>query len=156
MKHVLGWYGAGPLHLLALLGSFALAGYAALRLLPHNPVGVAIWFVGAAIAHDLVLLPLYAVADRSVQAVLRHRTPPSVPDVWVNFVRVPTLLSGLLLLAWFPLILRLPGAFTGITGYTTAPYLERWLLVSGVLYAGSAVALAVRLRRHDRAPKRAG
>ncbi|MEJ8672741.1 hypothetical protein WKI71_43560 [Streptomyces sp. MS1.AVA.1] len=27
---------------------------------------MAVWFVGAALLHDLVLLPLYALADRSV------------------------------------------------------------------------------------------
>ncbi len=148
MSRVLRWYGAGTLHLLALIGCFALAGYAALRLLADNPVGVAVWFLGAVIAHDLVLLPLYALADRSVLSVLRHRQPPAARTTTsVNFVRVPALLSGLLLLVWFPLILRLPDGFTRITGLTTAPYLERWLLVTGVLFAISAVAFAVSLRR---------
>jgi len=41
-------YAARPLHLLALLASFGLAGYAVLRTL-HTPHGVQIlvWFVGA-------------------------------------------------------------------------------------------------------------
>ena len=32
MRRLLRWYGANPLHLLTLLGSFALAGYAAVQL----------------------------------------------------------------------------------------------------------------------------
>ena len=36
MRRLLRWYGASPLHLLALLGCFALAGYAAARWsVPH-------------------------------------------------------------------------------------------------------------------------
>ena len=49
-----------PLQLLLLVCSFALAGYAGVRLLEGDWFGVALWFVGAALLHDLVLLPLYA------------------------------------------------------------------------------------------------
>ncbi len=61
------WYGEGPLHLVLMLGSFALTGYAGVRLLAGAqwPM-VVVWFVGAALLHDLVLLPLYALADRAV------------------------------------------------------------------------------------------
>ncbi|MGJ5949581.1 hypothetical protein [Streptomyces neyagawaensis] len=55
-----------PLQLLLLAGSFALAGYAGVRLLADDWFGVALWFVGAAVVHDLVLLPLYAAADRAL------------------------------------------------------------------------------------------
>src|ERR1051326_8323919 len=107
MRRLLRWYGAGPLHLLAFLGCFALAGYAAARLVPSRPLGVAAWFVGAVIGHDLVLLPLYSLADRSAYAALRP-SPPELPALaWINSLRVPAALSGLLLLLWFPLILRL-------------------------------------------------
>ena len=53
------------------------------------PVGVAVWFIGAVIGHDLVLMPLYSMADRSVMAAIRHRAPqlPAVP--WINYLRVP-------------------------------------------------------------------
>ncbi|MBV8993545.1 MAG: hypothetical protein JO287_07565, partial [Pseudonocardiales bacterium] len=37
--------------LLALLAGFAVAGYAAIRLLAGNPVGIGAWFVGSAIVH---------------------------------------------------------------------------------------------------------
>lgn len=149
MARLRGWYGAGPLHLLALGASFMLAGYASVRLFTDSarPVAVAVWFVGAALGHDLVLLPLYAVADGSAHAVLRRarRHPPGL--AWVNYLRAPTLLSGLLLLVWFPLIFGLPRPFAAFTDTSTHPYLAHWLLVSGALYLASGLALALRLRR---------
>ena len=75
MRRLLRWYGANPLHLLALLACFALAGYAAARLVSSRPLGVAVWFLGAVVGHDLLLMPLYSLADRSALAAIRHRTP---------------------------------------------------------------------------------
>ena len=138
-------YGANPLHLITLIGSFALAGYAAQRLLPRDPVSIAEWFVGAVIGHDLLLFPLYAIADRSVTAVFRNRRKPQRPIPWVNYLRIPTALSGILLLIWFPLIFRLPTRFTILTSLSLNPYLGHWLAVTGVLFVLSALALAVRL-----------
>jgi len=145
------WYGAGPLHLLALLASFALTGYAAVRLFGGNPVGVGIWFLGSIIGHDLLLFPLYALADTSVVAVLRRRraAAPAVP--WINHLRFPVVISGILLLVWAPLILRLPPGYPAISSLTTEPYLERWLAITGVLFVASAVAYAVRLGTARRA-----
>ncbi len=149
------WYGANPLHLLALIGCFALAGYAGLRLFDARPLGVAVWLFGAVIIHDLMLFPLYALADRSVHGVLRHR-PAAIPAVpWINYLRVPVLLSGLLLLVYFPLILGLPQGYPVITGLPLEGYFERWLLVTGVLFAASALAFALRLRRHIRTVRHA-
>jgi hypothetical protein len=146
MKRLLRWYGAGPLNLLALLACFGLAGYAAAQFVPSRPLGVAVWFLGAAIGHDLLLVPLYTVADRSVQAVLRHRAPDPPAVAWVNYVRVPAGLSALLLLVWFPLILRLTSAYQASTTLSPAPYLWHWLAVTGALFLISAVAFAFRLR----------
>ena len=108
MRRQLRWYGASPLHLLALLACFGLAGYAAARLVSSRPLGVAAWFLGAVVGHDLLLMPLYSLADRSVMAAIRHRDPQLPVAPWINYLRVPAALSGLLLLVWFPLILRLP------------------------------------------------
>jgi hypothetical protein len=148
----LRWYGAGPLHLLALLGSFALAGYAAMRFVPGNPLGVAAWFVGAVVGHDLLLVPLYSLLDRGARAVLRHRRAPAQlpPGPWVNHLRVPAILSALLFLVFAPLILRLPPGFEHITGRPVTPYLTRWLLITGALFVVSAVILAVRMGRARR------
>ncbi|GAA3223848.1 hypothetical protein GCM10017691_11250 [Pseudonocardia petroleophila] len=138
-------YGAGPVHLLAMVGCFALAAYAGVRLLDARPLAVAIWFTAAVVAHDLVLFPLYTLADRSAQAVLRRRAP--APTLWINHLRVPVLLSGLLLLVWFPLIFQLSGFYTAVTALPAEVYLGRWLLVTGVLFTGSAAILAGRLLR---------
>jgi peroxiredoxin len=145
VRRFLRWYGAGPLHLLTLAGCFALAGYAAAELLPNNAVGIPVWFAGAVIGHDLLLMPLYTLADRSVTGVFRHRQPklPAVP--WINYLRVPAALSGLLLLIWFPLIFRLPTRFPDTTTLPLDPYLWHWLGVTGALFLLSATALALRL-----------
>ncbi|MFK0288829.1 hypothetical protein ACIQVL_51455 [Streptomyces sp. NPDC090499] len=150
MARLVRWYGSGPLHLLVLIASFALTGYALVRLFAVQPWEVAIWFVGAAVLHDLILLPLYSLADLSALSVLRHQAADASdrPTVrWINHLRVPAFLSGLLLLVWFPLILRLAGPYPGDTGLSDSVYLGRWLAITGVLFAASAVAFAARLRR---------
>lgn len=133
-----------PLQLLLLAASFALAAYAGVRLLADDWFGVALWFVAAALLHDLVLLPLYAVADRAVVrglGALRRRE-------WVPYVRVPAALSGLLLLVWFPLISGMvERRYRSATGLPADVFLARWLLISAVLFGGSALLLALRLRR---------
>jgi len=152
MRRLLRWYGANPLHLLTLLGSFALAGYAAIQWLSLDVFGIAVWFVAAVIGHDLLLMPLYTLADRSAAAVFRH-IPPKLPPVqWINYLRVPVVLSGLLFLIWFPLILRLPTGFQAATTLSLNPYLWHWLAVTGALFLLSAAALALRLRTGRRGP----
>jgi hypothetical protein len=154
MRRQLRWYGASPLHLLALLACFGLAGYAAVRLASSHPVAVAAWFLGAVIGHDLLLMPLYSLADRSAMAALRHRGPPLPAAPWINYLRVPAALSGLLLLVWFPLILRLRSPYHASTTLSADPYLRHWLAVTGALFLLSAVAFALRLRRQPRAAAR--
>ncbi|WP_219419692.1 hypothetical protein [Pseudonocardia nigra] len=148
------FYGAHPLHLLALLVTFAVAGHAGLRLAddPTLP-GILLWFGGAVVAHDLVLFPLYALADRSLVAALpgrRRPVPPRAPVL--NHVRVPALAAGLLFLLFFPGILRLgTPTFAAATGQTQSPFLERWLLLTAALFAASALVYAIRLGRAGRA-----
>lgn len=144
-----------PLQLLLLACSFALAAYAGVRLLADDWFGVTLWFVGAALLHDLVLLPLYAVADRALVrgfGAVRRRVgaPPTPSRQWgrVLYVRVPAAFSGLLLLVWFPLISgRVEQRYRIGTGLSADVFLARWLLVTAVLFGGSALLLALRLRR---------
>jgi hypothetical protein len=144
-----------PLQLLLLTGSFALAGYAGVRLLADDWFQVALWFVGVAMVHDLVLLPLYAVADRLVVRSLGtadHRVgaPPTPSRQWGRalYVRVPAALSGLLLLVWFPLISgRVADHYPSATGLSGDGFLSRWLLITAVLFGASALLLVLRLRR---------
>jgi hypothetical protein len=141
------WYGANPLHLLVTIACFAIAGYAADKLRTGDVVGILVWLGGAVVGHDLILVPLYTIADRSVMAVFRRR-PPAMPAVpWINYLRVPVVLSAILLLIWWPLIFRLPTDFTvDKTGLSLDPYLGRWLAVTGALFLLSAAAFALRLR----------
>ncbi|MFD6326334.1 hypothetical protein ACFWOL_26505 [Streptomyces sp. NPDC058442] len=140
-----------PLQLLLLACSFALAAYAGVRLLADDWFGVALWFVGVALLHDLVLLPLYTAADRAAVrglGAVRRRE-------WVLYVRVPAALSGLLLLVWFPLISgRVERRYRLGTGLSVDVFLPRWLLLTAVLFGGSALLLALRLRRLRRAARR--
>jgi hypothetical protein len=161
------WYGDSPLHLLALLASFALAGYAVLAVVAAQQWrGFAVWFAVAIIGHDLLLFPLYSLADLSVRRLLPRRasrpggTGPAaagraVPPV-VNYLRVPAAFSLLVLLVWFPLILGLSaGTYHRASGLSASPYLGRWLAVTGALFAGSAACYAVALRRAGRRAGRA-
>lgn len=140
------WYGEGPLHLLLLVATFALAGYAGVRLLAGDTFAIVVWFIGSALLHDLVLLPLYASADLALHRALGPRTG------LVNYVRVPAFLSGLLLLMWWPLITRHAVRYEPYSGLSLDVFLGNWLLITGLLFAGSALLLAVRtarLRRRD-------
>ncbi|MFI1168153.1 hypothetical protein ACH4UM_32320 [Streptomyces sp. NPDC020801] len=133
-----------PLQLLLLVCSFALAGYAGVRLLAGDWLPVVLWIVGAALLHDLVLLPLYASADR---AVVRAWGAAGRRE-WAVYVRVPAALSGLLLLVWFPLISgQVDQRYRLATGLSADGFLARWLLITAVLFGGSALVLVLRLRR---------
>ena len=143
-------YGESPLQLLLLLASFALAGYAGVRLLKGDTFRVIVWFVGAAVLHDLVLLPLYSSLDRALQGVTRRGGSAEAGADGrsaVNHVRVPAFLSLLLLLVWFPLVLRLTGDYTAATGLSADHFWEHWLLIAAALFAASAAFYVARLVR---------
>ena len=107
------FYGSNPLHLLAIIASFALAGYVVLVMgapaLWNREVwwqSILVWFLAAVIGHDLVLFPLYALADRSLTAALaamrgrRVASPPRVSPL--NYLRVPAIGTGLSFLLFSP------------------------------------------------------
>jgi hypothetical protein len=142
--------------LLALLASFVVAGYAGIRLLTGSVVGTGVWFVGSAVVHDLVLFPLYAGIDAALVQLVRRR--PELATVagvrWLNYLRVPAVVSGLLLLVWSPLILRVSnGAYHAASGLSAQPFLPRWLAITAVLFAISAVTLVVRVATVRAAPR---
>jgi hypothetical protein len=147
-------YGATPLHLLLHLAAFIIAAYALTQIIDGGAVvNFVIWFGGAALFHDVLFLPLYSLLDRvahgwarrvhvAAPAALKH---PSVPVV--NYIRAPALISGLLLLLYFPLILgKSEPEYFKATGHHLHGYLRNWLLVTAVLFLGSATAYAVRVR----------
>lgn len=146
-------YGAAPWHLLLLLGCFVVTGWIALRLAGEPMAGrMLLWFVGAAVAHDLVLFPVYASVDRVLRAEWEGGGTPSV----LNHVRVPALGAGLLLLVYLPGILGLgAGTYTRATGMAPQARFGQWLAVSAVLFAASALLYAARrLSRRARMPVR--
>ena len=154
------WYGSNPLHLLGSIAALALAGYVVNVLGPQalwNPrvwwQSIAVWFLAAVIAHDLILFPLYALADRSVTSALaavRDRgdgpSPHAARVSALNYVRVPTLATGLSLLLFFPGIIQQgQSSYVAATGQNQQPFFGRWLLLVGALYGLSALAYAARL-----------
>jgi hypothetical protein len=147
-------YGSRPLHLLTMLAGFALLGYVIVTATPSTlwkPEGawwhsMALWFVAAFVAHDLVMFPIYALVDRILGARTARPcrdTEPSVPAR--NYVRVPALGSGLLFLIFFPGIIR-QGAtlYFEDTGLTQEPFLGRWLMLTAIMFGVSAVSYGSR------------
>lgn len=159
------FYGSNPLHLLGMIAAWALAGYVVTLLGPqalwNHKVwwqSIAVWFLAAIIAHDFVLFPLYALADRSFTsafAAVRGRRKGRSPSVSpLNYLRVPSLAAGLSLLLFLPGIIQ-QGQFSYVaaTGQNQQPFFGRWLLLVAALYGLSALAYAGRLavagRRRD-------
>jgi hypothetical protein len=141
-------YGANPLHLIAHAIGLAIAAYALVQLLGEKRwVNFAAWFLAAAVLHDLVLLPAYTALDHVFRARLPRRVATHRVPI-VNHVRAPALISGLLLLIYFPLILGPAGpAYFSAAGHHPTGYLRNWLLITAVLFAGSAAVYVVRLWR---------
>jgi MFS family permease len=149
-------YGASPWHLIAHVIGFAIAAYAIVQLLDQKRwVNWLAWFLLAALLHDLVLLPAYSVIDRLAHALLRRvhirlgvgtrRDRAHVP--LINHVRAPALISGVLLLIYFPLILGPAGAgYFSATGHHPSGYLRNWLLITLALFVASAAIYAARVR----------
>ena len=133
------WYGSSPLHLLVVLGALGLAGAAALPLLRNDGAAkIGLWFLGAVLVHDLVLFPLYALADRAL------------PRRGRNHVRVPALLSGLLLLMFWPIITQhSEGSYSFASGLDQDVYLGRWLAITVALFGVSGLLFLVRRRRPE-------
>jgi hypothetical protein len=132
-------YGAHPLHLLAHAILLPLAAFAVLQLAGVRAASdIGLWFVGAVVLHDFLLLPASAAADRAIQVAAPRA---------INHVRVPAALSALLLLVFFPLICgRSDSTFRGVSGVEPDGYAERWLLVTAGLFAVSAVLYLLRRR----------
>jgi len=122
-------YGASPLHLLAHLAVLPLVAWALLQFIdrPDAP-RILLWLALSAVVHDLVLLPFYSAIDRAGQR--------AAPRPAINHLRVPALLSGLLLLVFFPAISgKGEPSFERVSGLTYDGYLARWLLITGAMFA---------------------
>ncbi len=164
-------YGSHPLHLLTLVAGLALFGYVIATIKPTtlwNPhtwwQSIAVWFAAAIVAHDLVLFPVYALADRLLFATGAERRPSARVPV-LNYIRVPAIGAALTLLVFLPGIIK-QGAptFKAATGLTQDVFLGRWLLLTAAMFAISAVCYAIRLmtsghavpRQHGGGPPHGG
>lgn len=146
-------YGDSVLHLIVLLGALALAAYTVVVLgfdQLFNPQvwwqSIAVWFAVAVIGHDLILFPLYALAERLLPK--RRRRPESIESHRVpltNYLRMPTLATALTFALFLPGIIQ-QGAFSyhAATGLTQEPFLNRWLLLTAGFYLASAACYVVR------------
>jgi hypothetical protein len=158
-------YGDRLFHLIVVVAAFALGGYAISVLGVRNLFNpevwwqsIGVWFAVAVIGHDLILFPLYALADRLLTIMSRNRPArgkrsilPSARVPVLNYLRVPTLAAGLLLVMFLPGIIQ-QGApiYRAATGLTQAPYLSRWLLLTAVFYLLSAMCYALKTLNTNR------
>jgi Na+/melibiose symporter-like transporter len=139
-------YGASPLHAAGHVAAIVFIAWLLWLVLPGGgrarAVNLGLWLVAGAVLHDLVFLPAYAVADRIARAATSRR------PATVNYIRVPAVISGVLLLVYFPLILtRAESTYERATGRPVTGYATAWAAITAGLFAASALAYAVRRRR---------
>lgn len=147
-------YGDSQLHLVVGVACLLVAGAAVAGWFDAFPGPTAVkileWFVVAIVAHDLVGVPLYSLLDRIAFGPFgegRKGSPPQRVPGFV-YVRIPALLSGLLLLVFFPEVFRIGDAtFFAASGLHQRVFLARYLITCGALFGLSGFAYAVRLAR---------
>jgi hypothetical protein len=150
-------YGASPLHLLAHLLGFAIVAFALDRIFSGGDVKeLLMWYLGFAIAHDLLFVPAYTGLDRLLRATIARLPPPTRTGLPViNHLRAPVVISALLLIIYFPLISGQPdGWYVDLSGHHLTHYLRNWLLITAVLFLGSGLIYAVRVVRARVRPAR--
>jgi hypothetical protein len=142
-------YGASPLHLVGHLIAIAIAIYAISKVLhPRYSRGLnyLVWLLGGAVVHDFVLAPTLALLERLVRALPRRV---------VNHVRFPAVVSGAMLLVYWPLILvRADGNYVRATGHHVEGFATRWVLITAGLFLASAIVYAARAAGRGRAARR--
>jgi hypothetical protein len=151
------FYGAAPLHLVAIIGCFviiatAFANWFHTRAHAGN---ILVWFAGCLLAVEFILIPAAWALDRITSGPASRRITRHRRGAGCAYIRVPAMLSGLLLIVFLPLILRLgTPTFHAYTGSTPSIYLARWLETSAALFAISALLYAARHARKPRPPGR--
>jgi Na+/melibiose symporter-like transporter len=138
-------YGAGPWHLIGHIAAVLVAAWAIGQILGGGSiVNWIAWFVGAALLHDLVLLPLYSTLDRGASPA-RRLQPRRFKVPVRNHLRSPALIAGVLLLVYFPLILGLSSSnYRNDTGHRLEGYTRNWLLITAGLFLVSGIIYLIR------------
>ena len=152
-----GRYGASPLHLVAHLVGFAIVAIALNRIFSGGDVKeLLVWYLGFAIAHDLVFVPAYTGLDRLLRATIARLPLPARTKLpAINHVRAPALISGLLFIIYLPLIARRnDGWYFDLSGHHLTHYLRNWLLITAILFLGSALIYTARVLRTRGRPAR--
>ena len=145
-------YGASPLHLLAVIASFAIAGYGFFMIFKAPaPESTLLFFGLAIVAHDMLAFPLYStlnfVAGRSSRAA-EPEAAAAVGVPAINYLRIPFIICGISLLMFFPLVLGLSAdRYEASSGQDIGIFLGRWLGICAVLFTASALLYALKLRR---------
>lgn len=148
-------YGASPLHLLAVLASFAIAGYGFFMIFKAPaPESTLLFFGLAIVAHDMIAFPLYSALNFVAGRTSKAAEPDPVAATGVpaiNYLRIPFLLSAISFVMFFPLILGLSAdRYEASTGLGIDVFLGRWLGICAVAFTVSAILYAVKLRRYAR------
>ncbi len=141
-------YGAGALHLLAVVASLAFAGFVLLEVLDQSqPTSFLLFFGAAIVLHDLIAFPLYSLLDLIARRGIGADRGGRLHVAALNHLRVPAALSALALVVWFPLILGRSDRYESTTGLDVDVFFGRWLLITAVLFGLSALVFAIRLAR---------
>ncbi len=142
-------YGESPLHLLGQLVAFVIAVYAlsqAVEVGSTEVKSLLIWFLGGALLHDVLFVPIYLGLDRVSRRGVKDHAQRRVPVI--NHIRFPAAVSGVMFLMLFPLVIgRTEPNYVLLTGEQPPDWLGHWLLATAVAFGISALAYAVRLRR---------
>lgn len=141
------FYGAGPAHAAGAAFGLLIAFYGLWRIVEVlDPWQVLPWLLGAAIFHDLIFLPIYAGIGGAAYAIARLGLVDQPRVGLFNHIRIPALISGLLLVVWFPLIFELESdLYMRSTGLSTDVFMGRWLNLTAALFAISLLVYAGRM-----------
>ena len=144
-------YGSDPFHLLLLLAAAAVAGYGVWHWLnAPTPIRLLVWFAAAVIGHDLIAFPVYTALDRLLIRLIAGADPGTVLTRFrraaINHVRAPAFVSLLLLIMWYPIILkRSDGPYFAASGQHQDRGLTNWLLIVAILFAASLITFLARV-----------
>ena len=150
-------YGAGPVHLVAAVVGLGVAVWALVTVLGvlGRPENFVKWFIGAILLHDLLFLPIYSALGVAASGALVRGRPTRLRIAALNHLRIPALLSGLMLLVWFPLVAgaRRRSRSSAPPGFAPDLYFGRWVALTAVLFGTSALLFVIRSPRlrEDRA-----